>query len=269
MRPASCSRTSPRAFTLIELLVVIAIIAILAALLLPVLSKSKEKAYTVGCLNNLKQLEVCWHLYAVDNADRLAPNNSVLYSSGGTWAKDISWCPDFPATDTNADNLMAGVLWKYNTSLGIYHCPADRSTTTNGTKLRNRSYNMSQSVNGYNTYLVLPLPPPYDHLPAWEKLSSIVRPTPSELFVFIDEHPDTMLDAQFGNPVQIPLYSPTWWDKPADRHGVGACLSFADGHAARWRWKIPKSPAEVIQNLAPGEEADFERVQNAMKKFTD
>ena len=64
-------------FTLIELLVVIAIIAILAALLLPALARAKEKAWTVGCLSNLKQLETCWHLYATDNADVLAPNKNA------------------------------------------------------------------------------------------------------------------------------------------------------------------------------------------------
>src|SRR5204863_1403288 len=91
------------------------------------------------------------------------------------------------------------------------------------TQLRNRSYNMSQSVNGYNDLLILDWPPPYfhGHLPAAQKLSTITRPGPTELFVFLDEHPDTMLDSQFGNPVQIPFYSTMWWDKPADRHNNG------------------------------------------------
>jgi len=260
------------AFTLIELLVVIAIIAILAALLLPVLSKAKESAYTVGCLNNLKQLEVCWHLYAVDHRDRLAPNNSVMLIGGGALATDISWCPDHARTDTNTIDLRNGLLFPYNTSVGIYHCPADRSTVldSNGqptSQLRNRSYNMSQSANGYNEYLALPAP--VYHLPAWEKFTEIRRPNPSQLFVFIDEHPDTMLDSQFGNPVGMPYYPPIWWDKPADRHKIGCCLSFSDSHAERWRWKVPKTPAYAGQPVGPGEQPDFERVQNAMKKWSD
>jgi prepilin-type N-terminal cleavage/methylation domain-containing protein/prepilin-type processing-associated H-X9-DG protein len=265
------------AFTLIELLVVIAIIAILAALLLPALARAKEKAWTVGCLSNLKQLEACWHLYATDNADVLAPNNSIMLFSGPSWsvgAANISWCPDHPRSDTNTVDLQSGVLFQYNTSVAIYRCPADRSTVeaTGGqptSKLRNRSYNMSQSVNGYPEYLTTLNMPGLSDIPAWKKFTEIRRPVPSQLFVFIDEHPDTLYDAQFGNPAGGPYWPPMWFDMPADRHNQGGCLSFADGHAERWRWKVSKAGAYAGKYPTADEMPDYLRVQSAMKRWSD
>jgi prepilin-type N-terminal cleavage/methylation domain-containing protein/prepilin-type processing-associated H-X9-DG protein len=277
--PAASGRGKYPAFTLIELLVVIAIIAILAALLLPALAKSKEKAATIACLNNLRQLEVCWHLYALDNRDLLAPNDSIMSfnsggGAGGVIAANISWCPDHARTDTDTQDLEKGVLFPYNKSYGIYHCPADKSTVeaADGTQLpqlRNRSYNMSQSVNGYPEFLEnLPLPGIRD-LPYWKRFSDIIRPTPTRLFVFIDEHQDTLIDAQFGNPAGLPYWPPMWFDMPADRHNQGACLSFADGHAERWHWKVPKIVHYLGQQPSAAEMPDYQRVQGAMKMVTD
>ncbi|MGA2871085.1 MAG: type II secretion system protein, partial [Verrucomicrobiota bacterium] len=121
------------AFTLIELLVVISIIAVLAALLLPALSKAKSQAQNIACVNNLKQLNVCWHLYILDNNDSLVPNNSVATvttnGSDGALAGGVSWClGQDEAMELSPTNIINGMLYQYNTQPGIYHCPADLST---------------------------------------------------------------------------------------------------------------------------------------------
>jgi prepilin-type N-terminal cleavage/methylation domain-containing protein/prepilin-type processing-associated H-X9-DG protein len=262
------------AFTLIELLVVIAIIAILAAMLLPALSKAKGRAQSLACLNNLKELQICLHLYVLDNNDYFVPNNSVAIIGGTTSdIKGLSWLPDVNADmEIDPSNIVNGLLYQYNTSLGVYHCPADQSTleTPAGQllpQLRWRSYNMSQSVNGY------PQGDPeyFQIIPAWTKYTEVRRPVPSELFVLIDENANTIEDAEFGNP---PIGSPyfeqnVWWDMPSDRHNQGANLSFVDGHAERWKWKAPKIFSSWIQPVSPAEVPDYQRIQNAMKQLSD
>jgi prepilin-type N-terminal cleavage/methylation domain-containing protein/prepilin-type processing-associated H-X9-DG protein len=267
-------RILPDAFTLIELLVVIAVIGILAALLLPALSKAKSRAQTIVCLNNLKQLELCLHLYVTDNKDFFVPNNSVaIINSPGSDVKGLSWLPDVNAdTEVNPSNIISGLLFQYNSSLPIYHCPADQSTlqTPDGkplSQLRWRSYNLSQSVNGD------PQGDPeyYEIIPAWTKSTEVRHPVPSELFVFIDENADTIQDAEFGNPpVGSPYFWPNvWWDMPSDRHNQGANLSFADGHVEHWKWKVPKLFFDWVQTVPPEEMPDYQRVQSAMKQLAD
>jgi len=269
--------TADKAFTLIELLVVIAIIGILAAMLLPALARAKNNGRSAMCLNNLKQLEICWHMYLEDNSDRLAPNNSITQINGPAGfspeLSSVSWVPDSDArTQVNPTNIVNGALYPYNKSLGIYHCPSDLSTleTPGGQKLpqlRWRSYNMSQSVNGDPSMLTTIPFWDINGWPTWDKLVPIKSPTTK--FVFIDEHEDTILDAEFGNPPAGSWEDGEWWDMPANRHGQGANLSFVDGHVEHWKWQVPKVFEYLGQPVAPGEWGDYSRVQAAMKQFSD
>ena len=275
---APASLETRNAFTLIELLVVIAIIAILAAMLLPTFAGAKQRALSISCQNNLKQLQLCWHMYPGDYQDYVVPN-AYVYNFGTVsnngYVKDYSWCSGSARTDTNTDNIKSGLLFPYNTQVGIYHCPADNSTIEDisGNKLpqlRNRSYNMSQSVNAYgwvyNPYSGYVIG---DRQPCFEKLNQITNPAPSQLFVFLDEHEDTLYDTQFGFPQ--PPFDNQWWDMPSNRHSQGANFSFADGHVEHWKWKVPKTVQSLGQwvKTNPDEYPDYRRVQNAMRVVSE
>jgi len=254
-------------FTLIELLVVIAIIAILAALLLPSLSRAKSQASSISCINNLRQLQLCWTLYTMDNKDLLVPNNSVMVvGGGGAIALGASWCLAEP-TVANVEN---GMLFNYNRSVSIYHCPADRTPLTDSSggktsQLRARSYNLSQSVNGY---------PDFDsyidgYIPWFKKLTDIRNPNFSSCMVFIDEHEQTMLDSQFGMPTDFYDHSQHWWDMPSNRHNQGANLSFADGHVDHWKWAVPMIFRDWIQSVTEAELPAWLRVKAGIKQNMD
>jgi len=242
------------AFTLIELLVVIAIIAILAALLLPVLSQAKGRAWTIVCAGNLKQLSIAWHTYAGDNDGKL-PVNIGVGSPSTLGARDGvgSWIIGNAQMDWDPTNLTAGTLFPYTPNGGVYHCPADHSAIYNNPGIqRIRSYSMQGFLGDPDSL------PNYPKLPM--KIDQIKGDT-SSIFLFLDEVEGGIDDGLFG----MALPGNIWINMPADRHSRGGNLSFCDGHVERWKWNYPKiwqyPGSPVVNNL---DLADLQRLQAAV-----
>lgn len=249
------------AFTLIELLVVIAIIAILAAILLPVLDKAKQRAQMVYCLNNMKQLQLAYHMYVEDNNDWL-PFNGF----GG----DRSWITNGVAT-VLFDGIRGGVLYPYNQNVKIYTCPVTITKTvqTLGTEVirarqeygnpgivagtpepLNRTCSINYPLGGYTpaseqqgkTVGVLLATGVY----SINKYSQMrgVNPTPPAMIVFCDENEYSVDDGDFAMYPAGDTQDLLWWNTPGSRHLNGTTWSFADGHCEYWRWHGSAVPAQ-------------------------
>ena len=212
-------RTSKRhGFTLIELLVVIAIIAILASLLLPALAKAKGKATGISCMNNLRQMSFSWTMYTDDTDGHLVPN-AIFATRKNSWVQGwLNYSQSVP-DNTNTVYLMQSHLWPYHKSLGIWKCPADKSTSRHGGRElpRVRSIAMNGFLNPHG-------------LQQWQagyrpirKLSDAAGKPLSELYVVLDQREDRINNGYFA--VDMTGYNPRipssarWVDYPASYHG--------------------------------------------------
>ncbi len=207
-----------KGFTLIELLVVIAIIAILMAILMPALKRAREQGQRASCLSNLKQLGLCWIMYADENDDRV-----VSSEAGGTWKSQygdpwvgVTWASGWASgaqlpVDDQIRGIQTGALWPYVKQLGLYKCPS-------GFRGELLTYAMMIACNGRSV----------DGSPVWKKRLRI--PQPAARLIFIDEGLASP-DAYSTRYITV-----EWWDQPCCRHGDGTTFSYGDGHSDYHKW---------------------------------
>jgi len=263
-----------RGFTLVELLTAMVIIGILAGLLTTALAKAKGKAEGLTCLNNVRQLSLAWLLYAGDNNELLPYNLGGPAGRGIAPNRDYNWVNNFMDWEVlNADNTNTAFVAKgsfaafANRSARIYRCPTDHVLSgiqkQAGWVARVRSYSMNAMVGdaGNNSrYGTNIFNPQYRQ---FKRSTDFERPT--EIFVFLDEHPDSINDGYFLNR----LDDLEWTDLPASYHNGTAEFTFADGHAETHRWinaatKPPARPdaAGLPRPVAVGDSADFDWVRD-------
>jgi prepilin-type N-terminal cleavage/methylation domain-containing protein/prepilin-type processing-associated H-X9-DG protein len=245
----SRSRLLTRGFTLIELLVVIAIIAILAAMLLPALSRAKQQAQKTSCANNLRQLNIASVMYTQENNDQIVPGAFISTPTVVGWVRGILQygAPNI-RDNTNSGYLKIGLLYPFANTINIYKCPSDQSMAQEGpdTYPRIRSYSMNQKMNCPFSWLYAPDTSFHNY----RKLTEIRRP--SEIFTFIDEREDSIDDGAFGVDMINSGGSAVLVNIPANRHGNSCGVAFADGHSEIHRWLDPRTMPRVgTTQMAP------------------
>ncbi len=223
---AGKSRAARAGFTLIELLVVIAIIAVLAAILLPALAAAKLRAQVSQNLNNMKQLQLGWQMYAGENNDFVLPNAPLQGVSVNTWCGNQG--EDWYSSPANTNNAQytASIMGPYmGSQLGVYKCPGDNIPSDNGDRIRSCSMNSQLGSTLQSTYN-----------PGWKvflRVSDLAVFSPVNCFVFCDESMYSMNDGF----LQVDCNNPDFPDVPAAYLKGRNEFSFADGHVELRKWQ--------------------------------
>jgi prepilin-type N-terminal cleavage/methylation domain-containing protein/prepilin-type processing-associated H-X9-DG protein len=238
-------------FTLIELLVTVAIIAILSSLSLPSITRAKGRSQQIFCANNIRQLTMAWVSYAGDNNDRLA------YNLGGSEIKQMlregenyNWANSLLGWETNESNT--NITLNTEASLGpylahhagVFRCPGDRAVSSVQRALgwtgRSRTYSMNAMAGDAGEFTKGGTNVNNPAYKQYYKMTEVKAP--ESIFVFLEEHPDSINDGYFVNKA----YSWKWQDLPASYHNRGMNLSFADGHLEWHEWRSASTvrPAE-------------------------
>ncbi len=224
------SEVSNRGFTLIELLVVIAVIAILASLLLPAVTRSKEKSKRARCQSNLRQIQLAWGLYADDNRDRTVN----LYEGG---IKPLPYEPYVQTLLPWPNSPWEGLLGPWLGARRVGWCP-----TWDEFKNHRTDRNFQMSVYGYNNqYLARAGEEPSGAMAGFYTDSIVTTAmiqAPSQTLCFIDSQ---------SNQAMPPKSAP-WWGYvllSGFWHHGGWNVSFCDGHV-QWYQREPKAVAAPI-----------------------